>query len=483
MTGPGGRPPEPTLAAFVAELRTIGLPVSVSENVDAMAAILAMPITDRASLKSALAATLVKNSEHYNAFDLVFEIFFGDRRIGSDSLSAPTGSGAGADGNGAAANGAGGGGGGAGVVAMFSDADLGDLLFRAVLAGDRVLIRAAVAEAVTRYAGIEPGRAVAGMYYLYRTVGKLDLDKLLERLLAAGGPPPLSEMDHRLTADGARDRIAALRTEVEAEIRRRLVADRGAEAVASTLRSPLPEDVDFLNASQQQLAAIRATVQLLGRKMAARLARKRRHHRRSALDFRRTIRQSLGSGGVPVDLIFRKPHPSKPEIMLVADISSSVSAFANFTLQLAYAIRSEFSRVRSFVFVDGIEEVTDVLDSAPDITAVARHVNSRTGIVRLDGHSDYGMVLEDFWDQWGQQIKTRTSVIILGDGRNNYRPSRSWVLKAVGERARHLYWLNPEPAYSWDTGDSIISEYRKYCDKMVECRNLRQLKEFVEELD
>src|ERR1700751_5398228 len=128
-----------TLASFVAELRTIGLPVSVSENVDAMAAILAMPITDRAALKSALAATLVKNSEHYNAFDLVFEIFFGDRRIGSDSLSAPTGSGVGADGNGAAANGAGGGGGGAGVVAMFSDADLGDLLFRAVLAGDRVL--------------------------------------------------------------------------------------------------------------------------------------------------------------------------------------------------------------------------------------------------------------------------------------------------------------------------------------------------------
>jgi len=467
-------PPGPTLAAFVAELRTIGLPISVSENADAMAAILAMPMVDRAALKSALAATLVKSSAHDNAFELVFDVFFGDRRIGVGWLAAPSVGGADARGNGTDR---------AGIVAMLSDADLNDLLFRAVLASDQMLIRAAVAEAVTRHAGIEPGRAVAGMYYLYRTLSRLDLDKLLERLLAADDAPALSPLDRRLAAEDRRAQVAAVRAEAEAEIRRRLVADRGAEAVAGTLRSALPEDVDFLNASQLQLAAIRQAVQVLGRKMAARLARKRRHHRRSALDFRRTIRQSLSTGGVPVDLAFRKPHPAKPEIMLVADISSSVSAFASFTLQLAYALRSEFSRVRSFVFIDGIEEVTGILESASDITAVARHINSRRGIASLDGHSDYGMVLESFWNQWGAQIRTRTSVIILGDGRSNYRPSRSWVLEAIGQRARHLYWLNPEPAYSWDSGDSIVSEYGKHCDKLVECRNLRQLKEFVEELD
>ena len=458
----------------MAELRTIGLPISVSENADAMAAILAMPMVDRAALKSALAATLVKSSAHDNAFELVFDVFFGDRRIGVGWLAAPSVGGADARGNGTDR---------AGIVAMLSDADLNDLLFRAVLASDQMLIRAAVAEAVTRHAGIEPGRAVAGMYYLYRTLSRLDLDKLLERLLAADDAPALSPLDRRLAAEDRRAQVAAVRAEAEAEIRRRLVADRGAEAVAGTLRSALPEDVDFLNASQLQLAAIRQAVQVLGRKMAARLARKRRHHRRSALDFRRTIRQSLSTGGVPVDLAFRKPHPAKPEIMLVADISSSVSAFASFTLQLAYALRSEFSRVRSFVFIDGIEEVTGILESASDITAVARHINSRRGIASLDGHSDYGMVLESFWNQWGAQIRTRTSVIILGDGRSNYRPSRSWVLEAIGQRARHLYWLNPEPAYSWDSGDSIVSEYGKHCDKLVECRNLRQLKEFVEELD
>jgi uncharacterized protein with von Willebrand factor type A (vWA) domain len=474
-----------SLAAFVAELRAIGLPISVSENVDAAAAVAAMPMVDRASLKSALAATLVKNSDHYGAFELVFDVFFGGRRIGADAQAGQAADGQAADGAAAGGQGAAGDGAGPGrsVVAMLSDAELADLLRRAVLTGDLMLIQAVAAEAVTRYADFEPGRPVAGIYYLYRTLRQLDLDTLLERLLALADSAGLSEMDRRLRGDDYRRRVDAVRTEVEAEIRRRLVADRGAEAVAGTLRRPLPEDADFLHTSQEQLAAIRQAVQLLGRKLAARLARRRRHQRRSALDFRRTVRQSLSTGGVPVDLVFRKPHPAKPEIMLIADISSSVAAFATFTLQLAYSIRSEFSRVRSFVFVDGIEEVTGVFEAAPDIAAVTEHINSGTVAVRLDGHSDYGMVLETFWDQWGPQVKKRTSVIVLGDARNNYRASRAWVLKSIRQRARHLYWLNPEAAYTWDTGDSIVSEYAEHCDKMVECRNLRQLKEFVEALD
>jgi uncharacterized protein with von Willebrand factor type A (vWA) domain len=468
-----------TLAAFIAELRTIGLPISVSENVDAMAAVLAMPIADRAALKSALGATLVKSADHYHAFEVIFDLFFGDGRVGTKALTDPAAGAEVAGGQAAAANGAG----RAGIVAALSDSELDDLLFRAVLAGDQVLIRAAVAEAVSRYANMEPGRPVAGVFYLYHTLRRLDMDRLLARLLASDSPADLTAIDSVLAAERRRGQVADIRTEAEAEIRRRLVADRGAAAVARTLRVSLPEDVDFLNASADQLAAIRQAVQVLGRKLAARMVRKRRHNSRSALDFRRTIRKSLGNGGVPADLVFRKPHPSKPEIMLIADVSSSVAAFAAFTLQLADAFSSEFSRVRSFAFTDGIEEITDDLSSAPDIATAVRRISSRPGVVRLDGHSDYGMVLESFWERWGPQIKPRTSVIILGDGRSNYHASRSWVLRAVRQRARHVYWLNPEPAHTWDTGDSIISEYGRFCDEVVECRNLRQLKEFVEGLD
>jgi uncharacterized protein len=455
-----------TLAAFIAELRAVGIPISLSENIDATAAMLAMPLSDRESLRSALASTLVKNSDHFGAFDLIFDIFFAGRRAGTarsdgmvnDSTDAM-------------------------IVSSFTDTELNDVLFDAVLGADELLVRVVVEEAVTRFAGIERGRVAAGVYYMYKTLNKMDLDRLLDKLLAAAAAAGLTAMAYMLTADDYRRRVGDVRLEVESEIRRRLVADRGAEAVADTLRRPLPEDVDFLSASPEQLAAIRQSLQLLSKKLAARLAHNRRLHRRSTLDFRRTIRESLSNGGVPVDLIFRKPHPAKPEIMVIADISSSVSAFASFTLQLAYAIKSEFSKVRSFVFVDGIEEVTEILESSPDMAAVAQHINSGTGAVRFDGHSDYGMALENFWNQWGHQVKSRTTVIILGDARSNYHATRSRVLERIRQRSRHLYWLNPEPSYSWDTGDSVISDYGRYCDRTVECRNLRQLRTFVAELD
>ena len=462
---------EMILAAFIAELRVIGLPVSLSENVDAAAAPRAIPLADRDQVKSALAATLVKNHDHYRAFELAFDIFFGGRQLarlaegndGGEASQARVGTGT--------------------VLGQLTEDDLNDLLFQAVAGRDGVLLRAVAAEAVNRWAGIEPGRVVAGTFYLYRTLTRLDLEVLRRRLRELEGPDGLSDLGRRLAEEDQDARVDAARAEVEAEIRRRLIADRDAQAVAATLRRPLPEDVEFLNASRAQLTDLRQTVRPLGRKMAARLAHKRRHRRRAALDFRRTVRKSLASGGVPVDLAFRKPRPAKPEIMLVADISGSVSAFAGFTMQLAYAVKSEFSRVRSFVFVDGVEEVTDILEAAADITSVTHRLNLGTSAVRLDGHSDYGLALETFWDRWGGQVRSRTSVIILGDGRNNYHASRAWVLTAIRQRARHLYWLNPEPASAWDTGDSIMREYAPGCDLVVECRNLRQLRAFVEQLD
>lgn len=465
---------ETVLAAFIAELRAIGVPVSLSENVDAAAALRAIPLSDRAQVKSTLAATLVKTHDHYGAFELAFDVFFGGRQLarlgggagnGDADQAGPPGLGTGS------------------VLSRLTEEELNDLLFQAVSGRDRMLLAAVAAEAVNRWAGIEPGRVVAGTFYLYRTLTRLDLEALRRRLREAADSGELSALGRRLAEEDQDARVDAARAEVEAEIRRRLIADRDAQAVAATLRRPLPEDVEFLNASRAQLAELRQTVQPLARKMAARLAHKRRHRRRAALDFRRTVRKSLASGGVPVDLAFRKPRPAKPEIMLVADISGSVSAFAGFTMQLAYAIKSEFSRVRSFVFVDGVEEVTAVLEAATDITSVTRRLNLGTSAVRLDGHSDYGLALETFWDRWGGQVRSRTSVIILGDGRNNYHASRAWVLKAIRQRARHLYWLNPEPAEAWDTGDSIMREYAPDCDLVVECRNLRQLRAFVEQLD
>jgi uncharacterized protein with von Willebrand factor type A (vWA) domain len=165
--------------------------------------------------------------------------------------------------------------------------------------------------------------------------------------------------------------------------------------------------------------------------------------------------------------------------MVVADISGSVASFARFTLQFVYAMASQFSKVRSWVFIDGIDEVTRFFQESDDITEAVHRVNTEADVVWVDGHSDYGHAFEVFHERHYNEVTPKTSIILLGDARNNYHASQNWVLKELQQRARHLYWLNPEPRGYWDTGDSIISEFGIYCDGVYECRNLRQLERFV----
>ncbi len=470
-----------SLAGFVKELRAAGIPVSLTENLDAMEALRHVPLEDRDAFKYALAATLVKSNAHWKAFETVFEVYFSLRgrqyRLTDDTggeeeeqlIAQLLGS---REGEGSSAEG-------------LTPEQLAELLFRALMDGNDAMLRAVARAAVTRYAGMEPGRPVGGTYYLYRTLRQLDLDAVLDKMLAAARDQTRgdrTELEDRLAREEYEARLEALRREIEAEIRRRLVADRGAEAVAKSLRKPLPEDIDFMHASREELVALRRAIAPLTRKLAVRLARKRRHGRKGPLDFRSTVRHSLPYGGVPADPRFRYPRPSKPEIVVIADISGSVAAFARFTLQMVYAISSQFSRVRSFVFIDGIDEVTDYFRGTEDIGAAIHRINTEADVIWVDGHSDYGHAFEAFWDRWGRELNSKTTVLLLGDARNNYHAAQAWVLAEVAKKVRHIYWLNPEPRSYWDTGDSIVSQYATHCDGAHECRNLKQLERFVEQL-
>lgn len=472
-----------SLAGFVGELRTAGIPVSLTENLDAMEALLHVPMDDREAFKYALAATMVKNEAHWKSFETIFEVYFSFR--GSEyQLAGEPGDG---EGNDALVAGLMGNRPGEGGHSDSMTAEqLAAMLYKALMEGNEAMLRAIARAAVSRYAGMEPGRPVGGTYYLYRTLRQLDLDALLDKMMEADnagrdGSEP-SDLEERLAREEYEARLNKLRREVEAEIRRRLVADRGAEAVAKSVRKPLPEDIDFMHANREELIALRRAIGPLTRRLAVRLARKRRHGRRGALDFRSTVRHSLSYGGVPADPQFRDPRPAKPEIMVVADISGSVASFARFTLQLVYAISSQFSRVRSFVFIDGIDEVTDYFKATDDIGEAIHRINTEADVIWVDGHSDYGHAFESFWDRWGRDITTKTTVLFLGDARNNYHASQSWVLGEVTKKARHVFWLNPEPRSYWDTGDSIASQYGVHCEGSYECRNLKQLERFVEQL-
>ena len=470
------------LNGFIVELRSAGLPVSLTENLDAVEAVKHIPIEDRETFKYALAGTLVKNHSHWKAFETVFEVYFSLRGqeyelVDGEWESDTTDAEAVNEQEGQVA-------GQGGSQEGLTQEQLAEMLFQALAKQDRNLMRTVARQSVQRFAGMEPGRPVGGTYYLYRTLRNLNLEEVMDRLLtsSAESDPDSDFLEERLRKDEYEHRIEELKREIEAEIRRRLVADRGVEAMAKTLRKPLPEDVDFMHASREEMVALRRAIWPLTRKLAVRLARKRRHGRKGPLDFRRTVRHSLSYGGVPAEPKFKYPKPSKPEIMVIADISGSVAAFARFTLHLVYALNNQFSKVRSFVFIDGLDEVTDFFENVDDITEAIHRVNTEADVIWVDGHSDYGHAFEIFDEKFAKDIGPKTTVIILGDARNNYHASQSWVIKNIEDKARKVFWLNPEPKSYWDTGDSIVGEYSDFCNGTFEVRNLKQLEAFVENL-
>ena len=470
------------LNGFIVELRSAGLPVSLTENLDAVEAVKHVPIEDRETFKYALAGTLVKNHSHWKAFETVFEVYFSLRGqeyelVDGEWESDDTATGEENQQEGQAP-------GQGGSQEGLTQEQLAEMLFQALAKQDRNLMRTVARQSVQRFAGMEPGRPVGGTYYLYRTLRNLNLEEVLDRLLTSSADSDSESdfLEERLRKDEYEHRIEELKKEIEAEIRRRLVADRGVEAMAKTLRKPLPEDVDFMHASREEMVALRRAIWPLTRKLAVRLARKRRHGRKGPLDFRRTVRHSLSYGGVPAEPKFKYPKPSKPEIMVIADISGSVAAFARFTLHLVYALNNQFSKVRSFVFIDGLDEVTDFFENVDDITEAIHRVNAEADVIWVDGHSDYGHAFEIFEEKFAKDIGPKTTVIILGDARNNYHASQSWVIKNIEDKARKVFWLNPEPKSYWDTGDSIVGEYSDFCNGTFEVRNLKQLEAFVENL-
>lgn len=484
-----------TLTGFVADLRSAGLPVSLTETLDAAAAVTELPIEEKDHLRSALCATLVKSAGHRELFFSLFDVWFADVWQPSGDDATPGGAGRGGDSPEGPT--------GAETTAdpPVVDGDRLALLLRAAIeSNDGEELRRVGRMAISRFAGIEPGRPVGASYYLSRTLRGLDLEAVLDGLLESvlsnspprDGPDGGGDADLAGRIDGSlRERLLReeyhrrgerLRSSIEADILALLVAERGVERVARSMRRSLVEDIDFMHATRDEVLSLRRAVYPLTRILAARLARRRKHRRRGPLDFRATMRSSLSTGGVPVEPRFRSPRPAKPELVLIADISGSVAAFARFTLHLVYALDAQFSKVRSFVFIDGIDEVTSILRRSSSLAEAIENVASEASVTHRDGHSDYGSALRMFHDRWSREVGARTNVLILGDARNNYHPAEAWVLGELRKRARRLYWLNPEPRSYWGSGDSIVAQYAPHCDAMVECRNLRQLEAFVDEL-
>jgi uncharacterized protein with von Willebrand factor type A (vWA) domain len=457
------------LTGFVDALRAAGLTVSLAEAVDAGRAMTVTPLMDREALRASFAATLCKRAAHRTTFDVLFDLWFppalgtladGDEYDDPDraaDVPAPE-------------------------DATPPDRDaLREALRRLLLDGDEAGLRRLAREAVEALgrADAQPGRQ---SWFGYRVLRQLSpqtlMATLLDEVLHGKERGGLAERVARQTIE---ERIARFEEMVDAEIRRLLAEDRGPEAVAKTAVKPLIEQVDFLRATRADLTELRRQVHPLARRLATRLTAKRRLGRAGKLDFRRTVRASLASGGVPLETKHRPHKPHKPELVVLCDVSGSVTSFAHFTLLLAYALRSQFTKVRAFAFVDTCDEVTRFFADGDDVVDAMQRVAAEADVVWFDGHSDYGHSFEVFADRYRDAITPRTSLLVLGDARNNYRSTGAQTLRHLVDESRHAYWLNPEPAQYWGSGDSAATTYGQVIE-MVECRNAEQLKDFVERL-
>lgn len=466
------------LLALVANLRDAGVGVSASEVIDATQALRTIEIEERSALRAALATTLVKNADDLPTFDLVFDLRFPIRSGTGPSAVDGAGPAAGVGRNGRDISTS---------LDRRSDGEqdrdgASDLLAEimdAIRRGDPEALRTLAEMAIGRYGGIEGQPDATERYFMYRILRSLELSKLMSQMLAAArANAGDGEIDERALRGELAERIEAFKQLLAGQLRDRLADSRGVDETIRSLDLVATDDIDFLGASPRQLAAMREAIRPLARVLATKMARRRRRRDRGRLDVRRTLRRSLSSGGVPLDPVYRRPKIARPDLYLLCDVSGSVAEFASFTLTLLQGMSAEFSRMRSFAFVDGIDEVTGHLSDVASFLEV-RHVLYRADVIAEDGHSDYGAVFGRFWEKHGGGLDSRSTIIVTGDARSNHREPRAGALRQMHERARRVYLLNPEPDKDWNTTDSIVDVYRASLDGVFEVRNLRQLGEAI----
>ena len=198
-------------------------------------------------------------------------------------------------------------------------------------------------------------------------------------------------------------------------------------------------------------------------------------------DLRKTLRKSMSTGGVPIDVVLRKPRPARPELVVLCDVSGSVAGFSHFTLLLVHALRQQFSRVRVFAFIDTTDEVTHLFGPDADLAVAVQRITREAGVYTRDGHSDYGHAFVSFLDKYPNVLSPRSSLLVLGDARNNFRNPETELLTHMVTASRHAHWLNPEPLHLWGSGDSAAPRYKDVI-AMHECRSAKQLASVIDAL-
>jgi uncharacterized protein len=455
---------------FTDELRARGVPVSMVERLDAMRAARIAELDRPDGLRTSLCATLVKSGDHLAVFEEVFDLYFDPAAARRPAQASP--------------------------LDAKPQLDLEHAVRSVLRDGSEELARQVAEQAIEEFIEFEPGRPVAGVFYELSALAGLRLDELVAQQLAeaaaaiagsggsggsGGFDDPGQHLRFELQRTQTTTRAEFLRGQVRKAIRELLVADRGADAVAKTLRQPLTADIDISRAGRAQLAELQRVMIPIEHKLATTVMRKRRS-RADLIDVRATLRASMATGGVPVKVVHRKPRPTKPHLYVLADMSGSVANFAAFTVSLVAAMSQLFSRLRTFAFISNAAEVTDVFRQVRGPEQAIAAMRDYVTADELGSSTDYGRALRQFYATVGQELEHRATVLIFGDARGNFRPAEEATLAKIARRAGSVYWLNPERRAQWNTGDSMMSAYEPHCTAAVTCQTLNDLRGFIEQL-
>jgi uncharacterized protein with von Willebrand factor type A (vWA) domain len=444
------------LTGLVGALRAHGVRIGTGETVDAAQAVEALGLADRDRLREGLAATLLHSTGQRRVFDPVFDLYF------PPLVGAPRSDGRESD------------------APAADREELRDRLAAALAAGDREMLERLAIEAVDGFGGYGSSPGSDG-WSSYQTLDRLRPQTLMARVRDSvrARQDGAAGFADRLLEDEIRRRIEMFRALVATEARRRVAERRGRDQMARRAVAPTADRVDFLFAGRDRLAELRRTVQPLARKLATRLAARRRRAARGTIDLRRTLRGSLSTGGVPMRPVLRRRRPVRPELVLLCDVSGSVAGFSDFTMLLVQALHDQFSKVRVFAFVNRIDEVTGLLvHGAADPEGLGTRIRSEATLTGWHDSSDYGAAFGEFAERYVDAVGPRSTVFVLGDARTNMGDPNLPAVRRLSERARRVYWLNPEPLSQWGTGDSAAPEYAGLVE-MHECRNVRQLSELI----
>lgn len=464
------------LEAFCALLRKNHVRVSVSELVDAVSAVRAVGLTSATDLRAALSATLVKRPGDQSTFDDLFTLYFlrgGDLARGLE---------------------------GAPLAKLLAELGLDEDDVERLLAvlADQATGLSAAARAglglgsgdilgLLRMSGAGggtgAGRIVSPLHIGYHTHRLLDqvgvgaaereLAKVAERVARALG----EEAARALRAAVARN-LAALRQAIRRHVQDEF--EKQNRDLMQDLRLRTLSEKPFSSLREDEIRKLRVEVVRLARKLRAQAAHRPRVMRRGRLDVRRTLRRSFATGGIPFELKWRTKRKDRPRLVILCDISDSVRHVSRFMLELVYTLQELFARVRSFVFVSDLGEVTQLFSQFEIDRAIELAYGG--SVIPVQANSNYGRALEIFATRHLDSVSSRTTVLVIGDARNNYNPPNAERLSEIRRRAKRLLWLNPELPGAWGFGDSAMRDYEPHVTRAVVAYNLESLRKVVDEL-